>query len=195
MQTLLKKIKANVVVSSLLCVVLGVVLLVYPGDSMRVVGIAVGVVLILTGIVKVFDFLINRDGTMYLQLNLIFGIVLVVVGAWIITQPEKVMSIIPIIIGIIITIHGISKLRQAIELCQDHYEKWWVALLLGILTAGLGILLIFRPFEALETVVQVIGAFLIYDGVSNLWIASRVYKTAKQAKQEAEALDVDAKEV
>jgi uncharacterized membrane protein HdeD (DUF308 family) len=195
MQTFLRKIKANVVVSSLLCAALGVVLLVYPGDSMRVVGIAVGVVLILTGIVKVFDFLINRDGTLYLQLNLIFGIVLAVVGVWIITQPEKVMSIIPIIIGIIITIHGISKLRQAIELCQDHYEKWWVALLLGILTAGLGILLIFRPFEALETVVQVIGAFLIYDGVSNLWIASRVYKTAKQAKQEAEALDVDAKEV
>jgi uncharacterized membrane protein HdeD (DUF308 family) len=195
MQTFLRKIKANVVVSSLLCAALGVVLLAYPGDSMRVVGIAVGVVLILTGMVKVFDFLINRDGTLYLQLNLIFGIVLVVVGVWIITQPEKVMSIIPIIIGIIITIHGISKLRQAIELCQDHYEKWWVALLLGILTAGLGILLIFRPFEALETVVQVIGAFLVYDGVSNLWIASRVYKTAKQAKQEAEALDVEAKEL
>jgi uncharacterized membrane protein HdeD (DUF308 family) len=195
MQTFLKKIKANVVISSLLCAALGVVLLVYPGDSMRLVGIAVGVVLILTGIVKVFDFLINRDGTLYLQLNLIFGIVLAVVGVWIITQPEKVMSIIPIIIGIIITIHGISKLRQAIELCQDHYEKWWVALLLGILTAGLGILLIFRPFEALETVVQVIGAFLIYDGFSNLWIASRVYKTTKQAKQEAEALDVEAKEL
>jgi uncharacterized membrane protein HdeD (DUF308 family) len=195
MQTFLRKIKANVVVSSLLCAALGVVLLAYPGDSMRVVGIAVGVVLILTGIVKVFDFLINRDGTLYLQLNLIFGIVLVVVGVWIITQPEKVMSIIPIIIGIIITIHGVSKFRQAIELCQDHYEKWWVALLLGILTAGLGILLIFRPFEALETVVQVIGAFLIYDGFSNLWIASRVYKTAKQAKQEAEALDVEAKEL
>jgi uncharacterized membrane protein HdeD (DUF308 family) len=195
MQTFLRKIKANVVVSSLLCAALGVVLLAYPGDSMRVVGIAVGVVLILTGIVKVFDFLVNRDGTLYLQLNLIFGIVLAVVGVWIITQPEKVMSIIPIIIGIIITIHGISKLRQAIELCQDHYEKWWVALLLGILTAGLGILLIFRPFEALETVVQVIGAFLIYDGFSNLWIASRVYKTAKQAKQEAQALDVEAKEL
>jgi hypothetical protein len=41
----------------------------------------------------------------------------------------------------------------------------------------------------------VIGAFLIYDGLSNLWIASRVYKAAKQAKQEAEALDVDAKEL
>jgi uncharacterized membrane protein HdeD (DUF308 family) len=162
---------------------------------MRFVGIAVGVVLILTGIVKVFDFLFNRDGTLYLQLNLIFGIVLAVVGAWIITQPDKVMSLIPIIIGIIITIHGISKLRQAVVLCQDHYEKWWVALLLGMLTAGLGILLIFRPFEALETVVQVIGAFLIYDGLSNLWIASRVYKAAKQARQEADALDVDAKEL
>jgi uncharacterized membrane protein HdeD (DUF308 family) len=195
MQTFLRKIKANVVVSSLLCVALGVVLLVYPGDSMRIMGIAVGVVLALTGFVKIMDFVLNRDGSLYLQLNLFFGIVLMIVGAWIILEPEKMLSLIPLIIGVVITLHGLGKLRQAIELYHEQYERWWVAFLLGLLTAGIGILLIFKPFDALETVVQVIGAFLIYDGGSNLWIASRVYKTAKQAKQEAEALDVEAKEL
>jgi uncharacterized membrane protein HdeD (DUF308 family) len=105
------------------------------------------------------------------------------------------LSLIPLIIGVVIVIHGLGKLRQAIELYHEQYERWWVAFLLGLLTAGIGILLIFKPFDALETVVQIIGAFLIYDGVSNLWITSRVYKAAKEAKQEADALDVDAREV
>ena len=40
-----------------------------------------------------------------------------------------------------------------------------------------------------------IGLFLIYDGVSDIWIISRVSHAAKQLKQEIEAVDADAKEV
>ena len=40
-----------------------------------------------------------------------------------------------------------------------------------------------------------IGVALIYDGISDLWIVSRTAKAAKAMKQEAEALDVDYKEV
>ena len=56
-------------------------------------------------------------------------------------------------------------------------------------------ILICKPFVALDTVVMLIGIFLIYDGVSNIWIVSRVYKNAKRLKQEAEALDAEAKEL
>lgn len=80
-------------------------------------------------------------------------------------------------------------------LCKSRYDKWWVAFILGLLTVGFGVLLICRPFAALDTVVMLIGSFLIYDGLSNIWIISRVYKTAKRLKQEAEAVDVEADEL
>ena len=70
-----------------------------------------------------------------------------------------------------------------------------VALILGLLTVGLGILLICKPFAALDTAVRLIGAFLIYDGLSDIWIASRVYRTVKAMKQEAEALDVESRDM
>ena len=70
-----------------------------------------------------------------------------------------------------------------------------MALLLGLVTVGFGALLIFRPFAALDTAVMLIGFFLIYDGVSDLWIVSRIAKTAKVMRQEAEALCVEAEEV
>lgn len=191
MEGLLKKIKTNVIVSSLLCVVLGLVLVVRPGLSIRIVCMAVGIVLIVSGIVRVIDYFTERDGSMYSQINLIFGIVLAVVGVWITVKPDKVLAIIPIIVGIVIAIHGFNNIKQAMELWRDKYDKWWVAAVMGALTVGFGVLLICRPFSAIDTVVMMIGFFLIYDGLSNIWIVSRVYKNAKILRQEAEAVEVE----
>ncbi|MCX4322021.1 MAG: DUF308 domain-containing protein [Lachnospiraceae bacterium] len=191
MEGLLKKIKTNVVVSSALCVILGLVLVLRPGMSMRIVCTAVGVVLIVSGVMRMIAYFTARDGSLYSQANLIFGIVLAVVGVWIVMKPDKVMAIIPIIVGIVIAIHGLHNLQQAAELWRDKYDRWWVALILGVLTVGFGVLLVCRPFAAIDTVVMLIGFFLIYDGLSNVWIVSRVYKNAKMMKQEMEAVDIE----
>lgn len=191
MEGLLKKIKTNVVVSSALCVILGLVLVFRPGLSMRIVCTAVGVVLIVSGIMRMIAYFTARDGSLYSQANLIFGIVLAVVGIWIVMKPDKVMAIIPIIVGIVIAIHGLHNLQQAAELWRDKYDRWWVALILGVLTVGFGVLLVCRPFAAIDTVVMMIGFFLIYDGLSNVWIVSRIYRNAKMMKQEMEAVDIE----
>ncbi len=192
---LLKKLKTNIVISAALCVLLGIVLVAWPDLSMQIVCTAVGAVLLIGGGVRLAVYFTSRDGSVYSQMSLIMGIVLAVVGIWILLQPDKVLAIIPIIVGIVIALHGANNLRQAVTLCQNKYDKWWVALILGLLTVGFGVLLICRPFEALDTVVMLIGIFLIYDGLSDIWIVSRVYRTAKTLKQEAEALDVESKEI
>ncbi|MDE6737813.1 MAG: DUF308 domain-containing protein [Lachnospiraceae bacterium] len=195
MGNLLKRLKTNIVISAILCVVLGIVLVVWPDLSRQIVCIAIGAVLLISGGVRLAVYFTNKDGSMYAQMSLIAGIVLAVVGVWILMKPDKVLAIIPIIVGIVIVLHGINDLQQAVSLCKDKYDKWWVALVLGLLTIGFGVLLICRPFEALDTVVMMIGLFLIYDGLSDIWIVSRIYRTAKVLKQEAEALDVVAKEI
>lgn len=195
MGSILKRLKTNVVISAVLCILLGIVLVVWPDMSMQIACAAIGVVLLVGGIVRLVQYFVVRDGSMYAQMNLIMGIVLTVVGVWIVLKPDKVLAIIPIIIGIVIVLHGLNNLQQAVSLCKEKYDKWWVALILGLLTIGFGVLLICRPFAALDTVVILIGTFLIYDGLSDLWIVSRIYRTAKVLKQEAEALDVEAEEV
>ena len=187
----LKKLKTNVVISAALCILLGIVLVVWPDLSMQIVCTAIGAVLLIGGGVRLVAYFMAKDGSVYAQMNLIMGIVLAVVGVWILLQPDKVLAIIPIIVGIVIALHGVNNLQQAVSLCKEKYDKWWVALILGILTVGFGVLLICKPFAALDTAVMMIGVFLIYDGVSDIWIVSRVYHTAKMLKQEAEAVDVE----
>ena len=192
---LLKKLKTNIVISAMLCIALGIVLVAWPELSMRIVCTAIGAVLLIGGGVRLAVYFTAKDGSVYSQINLIMGIILAVVGIWILLQPDKVLAIIPIIVGIVIALHGINNLQQAITLRKDKYDKWWVALVLGLLTIGFGVLLVCRPFEALDTAVKFIGIFLIYDGISDIWIVSRIYQTAKMIKQVAEAVDVEAEEI
>lgn len=195
MGNLLKRLKTNIVVSAVLCILLGLVLVLWPDLSMKFVCIAIGAALLIGGGVRLAGYFTVRDGSMYAQMNLIMGIILAVVGIWILIKPEKVLAIIPIIVGIVIVLHGVNDLQQAMALYKEKYDKWWIALLLGVLTAAFGVLLICRPFAALDTVVMLIGIFLVYDGVSDLWIVSRIYRTARAMKQEAEAVVVEAEEI
>ena len=68
-------------------------------------------------------------------------------------------------------------------------------MLLGLISFILGILCIVKAFGVASFAMKFIGIALIYDGISDLWIASRVIKTAKRMKQEESALDVEYKEV
>lgn len=195
MERILKRIKANVIVSAFICIALGVILVAWPGLSVKVVCMAIGAVLVINGISRLLNFIFGRDGSVFSQMNLVMGIIITVIGGWILLQPGTIIAMIPILVGIIIVIHGINNLQQSVSLCQSQYDKWWVALLLGVITIGFGVLLVFNPFAAVDTLIRFIGLFLIYDGASDIWIMSRVSRNVKQARQEMDALTVDGKEV
>ncbi len=190
MYQFLKGIKMNYVVSAVLCIVFGLTLAIWPDISSRVVCIGVGIVLLLSGASSLITYFAEKDRGLISQINLLVGIVLAVLGGWIILNPGILIMIIPVVIGVIVVVHGVHNLIQALELFKGEYSKWWVALLLGAVTVGLGILLICNPFEAVNTAIMLIGIFLIYDGISDLWIISRVSKTAKEIRETMEALDV-----
>lgn len=195
MEHILKKIRTNVIVSAFICIALGVILVFWPGLSVKVVCMAIGAVLVINGISRLLNFIFGRDGSVFSQMNLVMGIIITVIGGWILLQPGTIIAMIPILVGIIIVIHGINNLQQSVSLCQNRYDKWWIALLLGIITIGFGVLLVFNPFAAVDTLIRFIGLFLIYDGASDIWIMSRVSRNVKQARQEMDALTVDGKEI
>lgn len=195
MSDLLKKIKTNSLATAILYAVLGVVLLVWPGVTAKLFCTVLGLVLVVCGIVDIITFLTHRDGTLYAGSRLVLGVILAVLGIYIMSQPSLVSVVIPRIIGILICVHGVGDIGDAITLQRNGYARWGAALALGIITLALGALLVYDPFDAFNTVVRIIGAFLLYDGISDVWIVSRVSSTLKQAAKDAKAaanaVDVD----
>lgn len=188
MSDFLKGLKANYTISAGLCTLLGLVLLIWPGTTMRIVCTLLGGMLLIYGLVQVVLYLINKERTMLSQGMMVFGIVLAVIGIWILTSPEMIIMAVPVIVGVLIVIHGVHNVVQAIALKKDSYDRWWLAFLFGALTVVLGGILVYNPFEVAETVVRFIGIFLIYDGVSDIWILSRVFKVKRDKEK---IIDVD----
>lgn len=188
----LKKVKANYTVSALICVILGLVLLIWPGTTTRIVCMVLGAALVLYGLAQLLIYVFTGEKSIVSQGMLIFGIIFLVIGIWILLKPEMIIKAVPVIVGALITIHGIHNALQAVELKKNGYQKWWLAFLFAALTIILGIVLICIPFTVVDTIVRLIGIFLIYDGVSDMWILSRVGKVRKAKERiiDVESVDV-----
>ncbi len=193
MSDFLKGLKANYTVSAGLCTLLGLVLLIWPGTTMRIVCTLLGGMLLIYGLAQIVIYLINKERTMISQGMMVFGIVLAVIGVWILMQPDMIIMAVPVIVGVLIVIHGVHNVVQAVALKRDDYDRWWLALVFAALTVILGGILVYNPFEVAETVVRFIGLFLIYDGVSDIWILSRVFKVKREKEKiiDVDYVDVD----
>ncbi len=194
MMRFIKELKANYVASAILCVLLGLVLIIWPGTTTQIVCRLLGTVLLIYGVVQIAIYLFNRERTIISQGMLILGIILTVFGAWILFKPEMIIKAVPVMVGILIGIHGFHNVVQAIALQKEGYEKWWLALIFGLLTVAAGGFLICKPFEFVETAVRLIGAFLVYDGGSDIWILSRVIKVRREKERIIDAEYVDIKD-
>lgn len=199
MNDLLKRIKTNALLSAALYAVLGLVLLVRPELSAAVLCTALGLILVVCGLIDITAFLRSRDGSLYAAAHLVAGVVLAAVGVWLISRPTLISVVIPRIIGVLICVHGAGDIGDALTLKKNGSSRWSAAALLGLVTLLLGAVLVFNPFEAFTTVVRIIGVFLIYDGVSDIWITTQVSKAIRQAEKDSNAarnaVDVEYRDV
>lgn len=192
MKEILKKIKADTILSAVLCIILGVVLLVYTEQTTSLFCKLLALVLIVMGVAHMLTYFTDRAGN---NLRLIAGVIVLLLGIWIFINPKIIINLIPAIIGAILFLHGVEDLRLSIQAKEGEGSAWISCLILAIINLALGILLIVKAFEAAQIAFKLIGLALIYDGVSDIWIVSRAVKAVKEAKQEQEAIDTEGKEL
>ena len=96
MYQFLKNLKMNYVVSAIVCIVFGLTLVIWPDISSKVVCIGVGIVLLLSGIANLITYFGEKDRNLMTQISLIAGIILAVLGGWIILNPQILIMVIPV---------------------------------------------------------------------------------------------------
>ena len=188
------RLKTNFLIDAIALIVVGLVLIFLPGTTLGLLTKAIGYIILVAGISSVLGGLLKKEQNIVTRNSSMgAGLIIAVVGLWILLNPAFFESIIPVIAGVIVLFSGLMNLGEALSLGTSHYRKWWVALILAVLTIILGAFLLFHPITAMSYVVQLIGAALVYNGVSNLWIVSRIHKVDKMNGKEI--IDVESKEL
>lgn len=187
MKSSYEKFRGDLMLQAILMIALGLFLFLWPGNVQDIIGYVIAGGLILIGVVKIIGYFAGPKKAQEGELmeysspkGLVSGILLIVFAALI----SKIMvSIIPILLGIVVLYSGLVKLDQAIQLIRSKQGNYVGILIVAFLTIIVGVLSIFQPSAVNKILFQLIGAGLIFGGATDL--ISTGYVTSKFKKMNA----------
>ncbi len=170
----MSQLKKSKIIAGIISLVLGAVLLFWPGLTMGLICQIVGAALAVTGVLTAAVFFTQPEDSPFRVWSLIAGILIAAAGAGIFMRPAFLIELIPVVVGVIVLIDGTANLFETIGLMRQGYSRWWISLIFAVLTIILGIILIMRPFGVAQVITQAIGVIMMYNGISDIFIASRI---------------------
>lgn len=168
MKELFRHIKVNFFLAALVYLVLGVILTIWPHTSSTVICVGFGLFLLVYGIVTLVTIFLRSSRSGQFQFEMILGILFAGLGIFFLLRSDVVLSFLPVVIGIYIVIDALLNLKRAQELYRMGYVRWWITLVTSLISAALGILILWNPLFLSDFIFRMVGIVLIYTGVSDL---------------------------
>lgn len=185
----LKLAKNGYIIMSVLFMILGVCLIIWPDCSMAVFCTAVGIMLIVYGFIKIVGYFSRDFYCLAFQFDFAFGVLMAAVGIIIIVRRDIVVNLIFGIFGILILADALFKIQISIDAKKFGLRLWWRILLMAILTGILGFLLLVRPFKAAEVMMILVGVSILFEGILNLCVTIYTVKIIRNQKLDIIEMD------
>lgn len=176
----MKSYKTNRIIFSVGAVIIGIVLLIWPGTSLNIISRCIGIALAVGGLVA-GGFFIKDHESLSRSFLLVMGVIMIICGVVIFLHPYDLVRLIPSIMGVLVLVSGIVNLMETFTLSKRKYSKWWVSLIISLITIGAGIFLVKYAFDLVAIITRIAGGILLFDGVSDLWVTSRVLSSSKES--------------
>ena len=124
MNSFVTKFFKSSILGSIGMAILGVLLIFYSEVTIVSIAYVIGAILIAIGVLAILKFISNYNSANKNELDIVYGIVCVILGIIVITNPEAIASIIPFVVAVIIIISSATKLQYSLELKKDNNDLW-----------------------------------------------------------------------
>lgn len=178
-QGFFKKVKWDSIIIATLTIVFGILCVAMPTRAGDVLCIVFGAML-LTMSVALFVRFFAVDRFFGANL-LIAAAVMLILGIFCLVYTSTLQSILTVLFGIFIFVDSMTSLTDSILCAKAKIKGWWVLFVLSILTACLGVCVIFSNFD---TVMIFAGCSLIIEGLRRLVTTLVFSHKIKQAKKQ-----------
>lgn len=176
---LLPHLWKSTLLTGVLSVILGVLVLVWPGISILVAAILFGAYLLVSGIAQVifaFSLHVSAGGRVLLFISGAASLILAVLAFRHFGQGLAVL-LLAIWIGVGFIFRGVATTASAISDPGVPGRGWNI--FFGVITLIAGIIVIAWPFESIVTLTLVVGIWLIVIGVMEIISAFRIRRASK----------------
>ncbi len=162
----------------LIMLVLGVLFLVFPEKAQKTLAYIIALAFVVLGVIKILSYFSKpkEDAYGYMEYKsksvIVIGVLYIVFAALI---AKVLMSVIPVLLGIIIILNGIIKLQYAFEVKKNFSEGGWEFMMItSVIMIVIGAVILFNPFSTNNLIIRIIGGVLVFESIIDL-IASCKY--------------------
>lgn len=156
-------IKWESFVAAILAIVVGIVFLANPTNAGGVVCYIAGVACTLLGALLLLKFFFNDF--LFGSYVFILSALLLTVGMLCLFKTDAMKELFVFMFGFFLIIDGVTKFQNGIDLMQSKVKYSWIVFVVGILSAILGIIVLFGDYAQLMVFC---GIALIVDGICDM---------------------------
>jgi uncharacterized membrane protein HdeD (DUF308 family) len=176
---------------SILGIVLGLLFILWPQESVIYLVTITGIFFILSGVCSIFVWTLRRDkDANTFSFLLIWGVAIgsILLGTWLIVSPSFFITIFGRVWGIILAIAGVQQLVSLLKA-----KKWYVIPLgyyvIPALILLAGIMVLIYPLETIANTFILLGVISLFYGINELisWYKFRPKKVETQSGGTIEA--------
>ena len=157
----LKKSAWSAAVESLIIMIFGIFLVVWPDVTILVISNVLGAIFIIGGIYRIINYFVVKGQNDFFNNDLLSGVLFLLIGIAAIVIGEDIASIFRIIVGIWMIYESLVRVNTAIKLHAAGIKVWSYILVIALVMLALGI---FVTFNA-GAVVQLVGWMMILTGL------------------------------
>lgn len=159
----------------------GIVLLAWPHATLLVVAILVGLALIVSGVIKLYEgFTAHGESGGMRAAYVVIGLLAVLAGLYCLRHHALSILLIAFVTGVYFIMHGIADIGVAIS---ARVPGRWVRALLGVFSLFAGVIMIAWPALTLVLLLTIVAAWLILYGLMLAFMAFSLRRALKSARR------------
>lgn len=176
------RIRWTYVVISAFFLVLGLIMILRPEQSLPLICRGLGVLAAIFGAVRILQYFLRAPQGIGQRYDLAGGLFCLLVAALLLFRAAAVAAVLSVIVGIFILIDSVFKFQIALDARRSGAQSWALMMLLACVSLLLGVLLVFDTFRGQKLLSVIMGAALIYDAAANLFTMFYVNHAIKGVK-------------
>ena len=176
------RIRWTYVIISAFFLVLGLIMILRPEQSLPLICRGLGVLAAIFGAVRILQYFLRAPQGIGQRYDLAGGLFCLLVAALLLFRAAEVAAVLSVIVGIFILIDSVFKFQIALDARRSGAQSWALMMLLACVSLLLGVLLVFDTFRGQKLLSVIMGAALIYDAAANLFTMFYVNHAIKGVK-------------
>ena len=174
MTDILIKIKNLSIITIVASLVIGLVLIIKPGETLQVVSLICGVSVILLG-VAAWIIYFAKDNSMFMA---ILGTISLIAGIIVCVKYKSIITIMLLLFGAFLIVSGVIDFMSALKAKKIGGAGWKVSMAMSAAMIIVGIIVTVNPFTSMEMITRFLGVGLLFYAIMDLVAFFQIKKVA-----------------